>query len=368
MLAVSSGSYILLVSTLLSALAMIVVRWRISAQPKLTEQTMVRVFDSRIWLDDYRLPRGSVFWSREQFDFVWQRLSSKNSTDVVENFAGGNFQLTSGRLAVALGFNSQQVVEVSLVDDGPHSILIGATGSGKTELLKQILSCLQSGEETELVLIDFKGGSGLGQFSSSAKALVTDRDLEATKQLVEFLSHELETREQNQQKPPPLVIVIDELAHLLQVLPAAEKILTSIAARGRSASMHLLLTNQNLVGIPRALLSNIKLRILIGQSDPVDAALLGQIGRPETPPPTNRRLASAQLVGHGQAPRQFWYLLPAKPEPAQLKPTPVSEPGLRLRSIGDPREYLARELMPHRRGRHRANRDLPASARREASR
>ena len=370
MLAVTSASYLLLASTLLSAGAMILVRWRQSMQPKLGDDTRVRVFEARIWLDDYRLPRGSAFWSREQFDFVWQKLSPNQNLfqELVSTFIKHEYQTTQNNLAATIGFSTESLVEISLVDDGPHAIVIGATGSGKTQLLKKIVSELHEFDSLcELVLIDFKGGSGLGKFSSFAKALVSDQDLLEAQRVFELLQQELISREQGSAAAQPMVIVVDELAHLLASVKTAESVLSNIAARGRSARMHLVLTNQNLVGVPRALLSNLKLRILVGQPDPVDAALLGQSTKSETPPDCEQRLAGAQIVGHGQAAKMFWYPLPARPKPQRL-PEPLGrEPGLRLRSTTDPREYLVQGLERRRRGRHLANRGRLLHAHKEVS-
>lgn len=368
MLAVTSGNYLLLVSTLLSGIAMLLVRWRISRQPKLGPETQLRILGNRIWLDDYRLPRGSAFWTREQFDFVFERLVVK-TTEVqalCEQFVNRQFQKLSP-LSAVVGFNQDELVKVSLEADGPHTIIVGPTGSGKTELLKNVIRDLtQLSPTAEFVLIDFKGGSGLSQFEGRARELVTDQNLDAATSCLEQLKQELKERELASDYQP-LVIAIDELAHLLAEVKNAEAVLASIAARGRSAKMHLILTNQNLVGIPRALLSNLKLRILVGHHDPVDAALLGQVSKAISAPDTNYRLTQAQIVGHGQAAKAFWFtgsrpaLLPtiaqeaSEPEPLQhWSPVP------RARSDQVP--------VRRRHGRRRANRGWPALAHKAVSR
>jgi energy-coupling factor transporter ATP-binding protein EcfA2 len=368
MLAVTSGNYLLLVSTVLSGMAMLLVRWRISRQPKLGSETQLRILGNRIWLDDYRLPRGSAFWTREQFDFVFERLAVKTTEvkEYCEQFVNRQFQKLSP-LSALIGFNQNELVRVSLEADGPHTIIVGPTGSGKTELLKNVIRDLtQSSPTAEFVLIDFKGGSGLSQFEGRARELVTDQNLDAAINCLEQLKQELKERE-SESDCQPLVIAIDELAHLLAEVKNAEAVLASIAARGRSARMHLILTNQNLVGIPRALLSNLKLRILVGQHDPVDAALLGQASKAIPAPDTHYRLTQAQIVGHGQAGKAFWF---TGSRPALLPTTAqeVSEPEPLQHWSPVPRARLDQVPVRRRHGRRRANRGWPALAHKAVSR
>jgi S-DNA-T family DNA segregation ATPase FtsK/SpoIIIE len=358
--AVTSGNYLLLASTLLSAVAMLLVRWRMSRQPKLNEQTKLLILGDRIWLDDYRLPRGSAFWSREQFDFVFERMQQQSDTLSLhcEQFASRSFSATRGK--VPIGFDANGIFEISLKSDGPHAIVVGATGSGKTELLKHLVRGLLH-LKTEVVLIDFKGGSGLGEYEAQSKWFITDQDLSHANQLFTWLEMELRDRSTHEAHQD-LVIVVDELAHLLTEVAGAEKALASIAARGRSAKMHLVLANQNLVGVPRALLSNLKLRILVGQHDPVDAALLGQPAKSQPSPSLEYRVTSAQQVSHGAAARQFWFTA-SRPERLPAPPQVASEPAPLPSWSTDHRKYSSRGLATRRRGRHRANRDWPPHAR-----
>lgn len=364
-LAVTSGNYLLLGSTLLSAVAMLLVRWRISRQPKLNEHTKLLILGDRIWLDDYRLPRGSAFWSREQFDFVFERMQQQSDSLAVqcEQFVSRSFTKHVER--IALGFDADGIFEISLRTDGPHAILVGATGSGKTELLKHLVSGLLA-QKSEVVLIDFKGGSGLGEFEMQSRWLITEQDLSQAQHLFDWLQTELRDRSLGGAHQD-MVIVVDELAHLLSEVRNAEAVLASIAARGRSARMHLVLANQNLVGVPRALLSNLKLRILVGQHDPVDAALLGQPAKPQPLPSLDYRITSAQQVSHGAAARQFWFTA-SRPERLPVPPQEVSAPEPLPSWSTDHREYSSPRQAMRQRGRHRANRDSPLHAHKAALR
>lgn len=375
MLGVTAGNYFLAATTLLTILVALLVRFLLSKRPKLTDATRLRVIDRDIWLDDYRMPRGELFWTREQADFVYDRLGkTPSSSNLRSDFLLQRFERSAAALNVALGFNETEIVQKSLVDDGPHAILIGSTGSGKTELLRHcVRQLLMHNDVADLVCIDFKGGLGLDEFKATSKAFASDHDLEGTNRVFEWLESELARRELSREQCEPLVIAIDELSHLLTSVKNSGEVLNSIAARGRSAKMHLVMTNQNLVGVNRALLSNVKLRVLIGNPDPVDAAMLGQLARKGAGIPVESGWVSAQIVAHGSVAQPFFFLLPYAAEAVEIK-----EPNLarqqqfhehrpRQNSTGFRREYSNQERARHRRHKRLSIRGLRSRARMEAS-
>ena len=134
MLAFTSHNFFLLASSLLTIAVALVIRFKMARRPKLGENTKLRIIENRIWLDDYRLPRGELFWTTEQADFVFERLANdENLSPVREKYLNGDFGDLKP-LEFALGFDSEKLVRRSFVDDAPHAILIGTTGSGKTQL------------------------------------------------------------------------------------------------------------------------------------------------------------------------------------------------------------------------------------------
>lgn len=364
MLGVTTSNYFLAISTIFTMLIALLIRYRLSRRPKLSPATKLRVIDKDIWLDDYRLPRGEIFWTQEQADFVYDRLgSSSTKTSALQLFLTKTFQRDAAALNIALGFNDDGVVQRSLAEDGPHAVLIGSTGSGKTELLRAILrDLLAESSKPTLVCIDFKGGAGLDEFRTASKFFASDHDVNATQTLIDWLESELNRRELEARTDPALVIAIDELGHLLVKLQKGSAVLGAIAARGRSAGMHLVMTNQNLVGVNRALLSNVKLRLLIGNPDPVDAAMLGQLSRTGPTHQEKRGLAFAQIVAHGSAAEPFCFVLPGfvatsrELSSDQLPPDRVPQP-LR-RSTTHHREYSSQERGRHRQRRQISIRDL----------
>ncbi len=355
MLAVSTHNYFLLASSGFTVLVAMFVRWRISRRPKLSAEIKLRIIDKRIWLDDYRLPRGEIFWTREQAEFIFERLAFEGATLQTQvDFCNADFELSKKPLSFALGFSRNEILQRSLVEDGPHAIFIGSTGSGKTQLLRAAISSMRSANpELSLVCIDFKGGAGLAKFESHSIEFASDHDLAHAANVIDALERELGMRELGQKSLLPMVIAVDELAHLLAKVKRASEVLTAVAARGRSAQMHLMMTNQNLVGVSRALLSNVNLRVLIGRADPVDASALGTSAKAGDTAglPTESPFAVAQLLGHGQPAVAFSFLLAETKEPTLARERLDREPQRLRRSTTDQREYSNQE-----RGRHRVHR------------
>ncbi len=376
MLGITSNNYFLAATTLFTMLIALLIRYRLSKRPKLTDATKLRVIDSEIWLDDFRMPRGELFWTREQADLIFERLGDTSSNqNLRSDYMLNRFERTRASLNVALGFSEHAIVQKSLVDDGPHAILIGSTGSGKTELLRLMLrELLQSDTKPDLVCIDFKGGMGLEEFRSRSFAFASDHDLEQTQKLFDWLEAELANRELSSNRPKSLVIAVDELSHLLSSVKKCADVLSSIAARGRSAQMHLVMTNQNLVGVNRALLSNVKLRVLIGNPDPVDGAMLGQLARANSAATIESGLARAQIVAHGAVAEQFNFPLPGAEssviaiEQSLDQPQPDHGPRPHRRSRGFPRGYSNQVPARHRLSRQPSIRGSLSRARMEGSR
>ncbi len=376
MLGITSNNYFLAATTLFTMLIALLIRYRLSKRPKLSDATKLRVINTEIWLDDFRMPRGELFWTREQADFIFERLGDTSSNQNLRaDYLLNRFERSRAKLSVALGFSENAIVQKSLVDDGPHAILIGSTGSGKTELLRLMLrELLQSDTKPDLVCIDFKGGLGLEEFRSKSLAFASDHDLEKTQKLFEWLEAELAKRELSRNRPKSLVIAIDELSHLLSSVKKCADVLNSIAARGRSAQMHLVMTNQNLVGVNRALLSNVKLRVLIGNPDPVDGAMLGQLARANGSATAESGLVRAQIVAHGAVAEQFNFPLPGAEssviaiEQRLEQPQPDREPQQLPSSRGFRRGYSNQARARHRLSRQPSIRGSLSRARMEGSR
>ncbi|MET0725174.1 MAG: FtsK/SpoIIIE domain-containing protein, partial [Leifsonia sp.] len=184
-------------------------------------------------------------------------------------------RVTAGPLGCAIGRGSHGDVVVDLVADGPHAVVGGTTGSGKSELLITWIAAMASRttpKEFAFLLVDFKGGATGAVLAELPHCLgvVTDLDGPLSDRVLQSLDAEIRRRERlvaaagvrsiDELPPgrlPRLVVVIDELAALLASAPDLHALLADVAARGRSLGMHLILCTQRPAGVIReALLAN----------------------------------------------------------------------------------------------------------------
>lgn len=249
-----------------------------------------------VWIGENRLPRREIFWRRSWHQVVWDGLSATATDDSrPELLNAARRRGFAGSLAGTIWFGANRTgdFEFNLAQDGPHLLVVGATGTGKSELLRLLVTgWLAGAQPVELTLIDFKGGATMAQFAKHPRVIGLATDLATThavaiavtleKQLIarqielanveaasieEFLA---QGRSMNRQ-----IIVIDELGELLRQHPRLAQVLEQVAARGRSLGMHLVLANQSMAGISRTLLVNLRAKVAIGEMDPIDLSLLG---------------------------------------------------------------------------------------------
>ncbi len=188
------------------------------------------------------------------------------------------------------------VVEIDLVGDGPHALVAGTTGSGKSELLRTLLVGLAarlSPDHINFVLVDYKGGSTFDACAGlpHVVGLVTDLDDRLATRALRSLDAELTRRERCLREAgaadltgyrltlpspaapmPRLVVVIDEFAALMAQQPEFIGALLGIAQRGRSLGVHLVLATQRPHGvISDDIRANTNLRIALRVQDSADS-------------------------------------------------------------------------------------------------
>jgi DNA segregation ATPase FtsK/SpoIIIE, S-DNA-T family len=158
---------------------------------------------------------------------------------------------------------------------GPHGLVVGATGSGKSELLRTLVLAMVSthpSDQLNLVLVDFKGGATFAGMAGlpHVAAMITnlEEDLSLVDRMQEALSGELNRRqellrdmgnlvsvhdyERARQRGadlpplPSLFIVVDEFSELLAHKPDFAELFVQIGRLGRSLGLHLLLASQRL--------------------------------------------------------------------------------------------------------------------------
>ncbi|MDP9465506.1 MAG: FtsK/SpoIIIE domain-containing protein [Actinomycetota bacterium] len=193
-----------------------------------------------------------------------------------------------------IGVAGDGVVDVDLERDGPHALMAGTTGSGKSELLRALVVGLATGSSPDhltFVPIDYKGGS---TFDACAElphvvGVVTDLDDHLANRALRCLHAELRRREQllrvvgaadlpayrrlaPKELLPRLVVVIDEFAALVNEQPDFLHALVGIAQRGRSLGVHLILATQRPSGvISDDIRANTNLRLALRLHDSADA-------------------------------------------------------------------------------------------------
>lgn len=201
---------------------------------------------------------------------------------------------THGGLAAVIGVEAGEPCVIDLVSEGPHAVVAGVTGSGKSELLVTWILALCSTHSTQQVsflLADFKGGTAFDALADVAHVtgVITDLDGTGARRAIESLRAEVRWREAELARVgardvldprvdiPRLVIVVDEFAALLGEHPELHAVFTDVAARGRALGMHLVLGTQRPAGVVReSLLANCPLRISLRVTDPADSrALIG---------------------------------------------------------------------------------------------
>ncbi len=172
-----------------------------------------------------------------------------------------------------------------------HTVLIGTTGSGKSVFLQSlVLSAAYnySPKEMNFLLMDFKAGaSELSKLKElpHVVGLVTDLGPEMASRALVALESEIQRRKQifekagkisdiwayNKRYPdayiPHLLLVLDEFAKGIEILPEMQKVLQTLATQGRALGMYLLLANQKVTSAVDMLLSNIGWRILLRVSE-----------------------------------------------------------------------------------------------------
>jgi S-DNA-T family DNA segregation ATPase FtsK/SpoIIIE len=198
--------------------------------------------------------------------------------------------------AVPIGVSADGVFSVDLRVDGPHGLIAGTTGAGKSELLQTLIAALAVAnrpDEMTFVLIDYKGGAAFADCASlpHVVGMVTDLDGHLTERALESLGAEVRRREslllhagakdiedycelfdagdrRASTRVPRLVLVIDEFAAMAGELPDFVEGLVDIGRRGRSLGVHLLLATQRPAGVVTGdIRANTNLRIALRVTD-----------------------------------------------------------------------------------------------------
>ncbi|MCH4249344.1 MAG: hypothetical protein LKF88_00485 [Microbacteriaceae bacterium] len=223
-----------------------------------------------------------------------------------------------------VGHDGAGRVLIDLQRDGPHALVAGTTGSGKSELLQTwVLSLCASTppEQLTFLLIDYKGGSAFHGCSRLPHTIgmITDLDAHLVDRALGSLRAELHLRERllaehgakdldalrrvsADTAPPRLIIVVDEFAALARERPTFLEGIVDLGARGRSLGIHLILGTQRPAGVvSEHLRANTNLRISLRTASELDS--IDVLGTPQAASITSRTPGRALLRIGSSSPR-----------------------------------------------------------------
>ncbi|MCP4380553.1 MAG: FHA domain-containing protein, partial [Hyphomicrobiales bacterium] len=197
-------------------------------------------------------------------------------------------------LRAMVGSAAGQSMVLDLRAQGPHALVGGTTGAGKSEFLQSWVMGMaleHSPERVTFLFVDYKGGAAFSECVElpHCVGLVTDLSPHLVRRALTSLNAELHHREIVLQKkkakdllelersgdpetPPSLVIVVDEFAALVNEVPEFVDGVVNVAQRGRSLGLHLILATQRPAGVIKDnLRANTNLRVALRMADEADS-------------------------------------------------------------------------------------------------
>ncbi|WP_300679207.1 FtsK/SpoIIIE domain-containing protein [Nocardioides sp.] len=261
---------------------------------------MAPVVDASVVVhDDSDLPASVPFLA-----LVGSEIASEASA-VVERWRQNNTILDrtsaprkrlkkAGSLRAIIGQGASHAMTLDLRAEGPHALVGGTTGAGKSEFLQAWvlgMATAHSPDRVTFLFVDYKGGSAFADCVDlpHCVGLVTDLSPHLVRRALTSLRAELHHREhlfnrkkvkdllelekrQDPETPPALVLVIDEFAALAGEVPEFVDGVVDIAQRGRSLGIHLIMATQRPAGVIKDnLRANTNMRVALRMADENDS-------------------------------------------------------------------------------------------------
>ena len=197
-------------------------------------------------------------------------------------------------LRALVGHTGAEPLALDLRMHGPHALVGGTTGAGKSEFLQAWvlgLAHAMSPDRVAFLFVDYKGGAAFARCVDlpHSVGLVTDLSPYLVRRALRSLRAELRHREHlfnakgvkdiidfektgDPECPPSLVIVVDEFAALASEVPEFVDGVVDVAQRGRSLGLHLILATQRPAGVIKDnLRANTNLRVALRMADEADS-------------------------------------------------------------------------------------------------
>ncbi len=250
-------------------------------------------------------------------------------------------------LQAPIGMTETGPMVLDMVEHGPHGLIGGTSGAGKSELVQSIVANLiayNPPTKINFLFVDYKGGASSDLFKDVPHTVgyVTNLDAILSLRALTSLTAELNRRMallQGKAKdlaemiekfpdeaPPSLVIVVDEFATLVKALPDFVDGMVDIAQRGRSLGIHLILSTQRPSGaVNENILANTNLRISLRMLDSAESnSVIGTPDAAAIPGPLKgrgyARLGPGELIPFQSAWSGAPVLAATGPPPVDVRP------------------------------------------------